>query len=523
MKKIFFAIVLLGVFGACKKSFLDRTPIASKVEEDFYKTPADAFQALVSAYSVLDISGYGNIALSSEIASDNCFGGGGNADNGFKQWDRFQTYNDHNTDAWTKYYQGIYRANVLLQKIEGVSFGNDTATKRQYIAEAHFLRAYFYFDLVRMFGHVPLITQPIEGSNYYVPQASADSVYMTIAADLKMAIAGCMSTSFSSMSSANYGRATKWAAEALLGRVYLYYTGYYGKNDLAGVYTKQDALAALKDVIANSGYGLVDKYANLFRASGAGSFAGQNNKEGVFVIQYTNAGLGNWNQQNGNRMQVMVGIRSQVIEPYYKGWGGATVNPKLWNAYESGDSRKTASIISIADEGLTSQYSLSDQYQYTGYFWKKYTPLYAGRPDSSGGDFQIDNYDNYVAIRYADVLLMASELSLATDLSGAQTYYDAVRDRAFGDNLHHKALTNDANGVKLLMEERRFELALEGLRYWDLLRQGLDAAKQAIDNTSSNSDFTVSFPLATKGLFEIPQSQVNLSNGTLIQNPGFNP
>jgi hypothetical protein len=529
MKKISGMLTLLAAFAlaGCQKSFLERTPVNQKVEENFYKTPEDAFQALVAAYSVLDWSGYGNIVLSSELTSDDCFGGGGIADNGVVQWDRFEHYTDHNSDAWTKYYTGIYRTNIFLQKVDGVDFGADPGLKDRYIGEAEFLRAYFYFDLVRMFGHVPLITKPVEGDNYYIPQAPPDSVYALIANDLKDAVSRLKASAvpYSEIPAGDYGRATKWAAEALLDRVFLYYTGYYSKADLAGVFSRQDAVQAVNDVIDHSGYDLVSNFASLWRAAATADgipFAGQNNKEGVFVIQYTGQGLGNWNQQNGNRFQVMVGIRNQSLGDYYKGWGFGPVNPALWNAYAGGDTRKAASIISINDEGFSGTYVKGDQAQYTGYFWKKYTPVGGdSRPDANGGDFQIDNYDNYVAIRFSDVLLMGAELNLGTDLGKAQDDYNRVRDRAFGDAAHRKTLTADAAGIQLIMQERRLELALEGQRYWDLLRQGLPAAKAAIDHTAGGPDFQVDFPVVTQGLFEIPQTQISLSNGTLKQNPGY--
>jgi starch-binding outer membrane protein, SusD/RagB family len=519
MKKIIAAIIITGLMSSCSKSFLETLPINTITEEDFYKTPGDAYQGLVSAYSVLNWDGYGNIALSSEIASDDCFGGGGASDNGWNQWDKSIKMNDLNSSAWKKYYTGIYRANKLIQKIEAVDFKGDDATKNRYIGEAHFLRAYFYFDLVRMFGHVPLLTAPLEPGNYSIPQTSPDSVYMLIANDLKLAAANIPATPFASIPSGEYGRATKWAAEALLGRVFLYYTGYYNKPDIAGVFSQADAIAAIEDVINNSGYSLVPKYRNLFRASAESTtaYAGQNNAEGVFTIQYTYLGMGDQNQQNGNRMQVMIGIRSQVLEPYYKGWGAATVNEALFHSYAPGDSRQTASIISIAGEGYADTYKLDDQAQYTGFFIKKYTPLKDKNADDLGGSFQWDNFDNYMVIRFADVLLMGAELNLTANAGKAQGYIDRVRDRAFGDQTHRIILSNKAQ----IMQERRLELALEGHRYWDLLRQGMAVTKQAIDNTSSQPGFNVSFRTETNGLFSIPETQINLSNGTIKQNTGW--
>jgi hypothetical protein len=526
VRTIYFALLITIVGSSCSKSFLDKTPIDQKVEEDFYKTPDDAFQALVSAYSILDVSGYGNIWLSSEITSDDCFGGGGTSDNGPRQWDQFQKYNDLNTDAWTKYYQGIYRANVFLQKVAGVDFGANTALRDRYIGEAYFLRAYYYFDLVRMFENIPLLEQPIEGANYYIPQANPDSVYALIASDLKQAVAKLTpsSVTYPNIPVTDYGRATKWAAEALLARTFLYYTGYYGKSDLVGAFSKQDVIAAVKDVAGNSGYGLVSNYASLWRSSSITAsvpFAGQNNKEGVFNIEYSSQGLGNWSQQNGNRIQVLIALRGTVPAPYYKGWGFGPVSPALWSLFEPGDTiRKKASIISVADESLPYT-ATADQFQYTGYFWKKYTPMNQGNADGLGGNFQIDNFDNYTVIRFADVLLMGAELNLSSDLGTAQSYYNAVRDRAFaGDPAHRKTLTPDANGLNLILNERRVELALEGQRYWDLLRQGIPVAKQAIDNPTGDN-FNVTFPAETRGLFAIPQTQIGLANGTLKQNTGW--
>lgn len=519
MKKIFVSIIAITLFAACSKDFLELSPVDEQTETSFYQTPAQALQALVSVYNQLNIGDYDNIHLVSEIASDNCFGGGGTSDLVWKQWDRFQEAANMNLGLWQKYYTGIYRANVLLSKIDGVNWGADTTLKTVYTAEARYLRAYFYFDLVRVFGNIPLATKPLTVSEYNIPQAAPADVYKQIAEDLQYAAEQLPATPYQGISPNNYGRVTKWAAQALLGRVYLYYTGYYNQPDLAGVINKTQVITYLDNVINASGYGLIDSFPRLWQASGQ-SFAGEDNKETVWSIKFTYKGLGNWDQHNGNRMQVDIGIRSQVLDPYYKGWGAGTVSSKLWNAYDATDTRRNASIISIEDENLTS-YTLGDQSQYTGYFWKKYMPLNDGNADSKGGNFQIDNYFDDIIIRYADVLLMAAELNLDVDLSKAQNYYNQVRDRAFLNTISRKTLTADANGKKLIMEERRLEFALEGLRYWDLLRQGMSVAKAAIDNSSSDSQLEVNFRTETQGLFKIPEQEINLSSGVYKQNPGW--
>ncbi|KAA2240033.1 RagB/SusD family nutrient uptake outer membrane protein [Chitinophaga agrisoli] len=518
MKKLILSAIILTTALSCSKSFLDREPIDRKVDETFYKTPQDALEALTAAYDELQYGDYDNIQLVSEIASDDCFGGGGESDIPWKRWDRFENDNNTNLNNWTKYYTGIYRANIVIAKMDGVNWGADTTLKTRYLAEAHFLRAYYYFDLVRMFGNVPLVTAPLSPGQYNVPQAKPEEVYQLIANDLKFAADKLPSVAYAGIPAGEYGRVTKWAAEALLGRVFLYYTGYYGQTEIAGAVNKQQVRTYIDDVINASGYNLVDTFPRLWQAS-LSRFAGEDNVETVFAIKFTYKGLGDWNKHDGNRMQVMIGFRNDAVPPYYKGWGAGPVNPKLWAAYEPGDTRRAGSIISVAAENLSYPVIYP---QKTNFMWKKYMPMQDLKAEDYNGDFQIDNFYDYVAIRFADVLLMGAELNLDGDLGKAQLYYNRVRDRAFLDQNHRRTLTPDAAGKKLIMDERRVELALEGHRYWDLLRQGIPAAKLAIDNTSTDPQFNVVFRPETKGLFQIPQQEINLSNGSLQQNTGWN-
>lgn len=516
MKKIIVSAIILTTAISCSK-FLDREPIDKKVEETFYKTPQDALEGLVAAYDMLQYGDYDNIQLVSEIASDDCFGGGGESDIAWKRWDRFENDNNTNLNNWTKYYTGIYRANILLSKLDGVTW-SDSTLKTRYAAEARFLRAYYYFDLVRMFGNVPLVTTPLLPGQYNVPQAKPEEIYQLIAGDLRFAADNLPATPYAGIPKAEYGRVTKWAAAALLGRVFLYYTGYYNQADIPGALNKQDARSYIDNVINAGGFELVDSFPRLWQAA-LSRFVGEDNKETVFAIKFTYKGLGNWDKHDGNRMQVMIGFRNDAVLPYYKGWGAAPVNPALWEAYEAGDTRRSGSIISVAAENLNYPVLYP---QKTGFMWKKYMPMNDLKAEDNNGDFQIDNFYDYVAIRFADVLLMGAELNLDGDLGKAQRYYNMVRDRAFLDEHHRRTLTPDANGKKMIMDERRFELALEGHRYWDLLRQGVPAAKQAIDNRNGDDQFNVTFRAATKGLFQIPQQELNLSNGTLKQNEGWN-
>lgn len=527
--KFYIPIIVLVSLVACKKSFLDTEDVTSATEQNFYKTPSDAFKALVGVYDGMQragTSGFGLAVVSTEVMSDNAFGGTGNADGfGFQMMDEFDKLRspsdqDMFGDNWSTYYKAVYRANMLLSHLDQVNWKGNENLRKVYESETRFIRAHLYFDMVRFWGNIPLITKPTTEN---VPQASPDSVYKLIADDLKFAAANLPSTSYAAQDPATHGRVTKWAAEALIGRVYLYYTGYYNKPDLVGAVNGAQALAFLEDVITNGGFGLVEKFANLWPAASLKNYAGEDNKETVFAIKATYTG--DWNGNvDGSNWIVMNGIRVQSIYPYGMGWGGSTVNPKLWNAYDANDSRREASIISIAGESLDFQ-NKKDQREYTGYYWKKYTPMAdsAGKSlaEKMGGvSFQIGQYQDYVSIRYADVLLMAAELGSPN----AQKYFDDVRKRAFGANFV-QVTVNKAN----ILNERRLELAGEGIRYWDLLRQGITTAASTIAETVTlqnggvNTTKTISASniTATKGLAQIPNSQITLSNGVLKQNAGW--
>ncbi len=535
MKKIniFLAVIVLFSFISCEEDFLDRYPYDKKVVGNFYQTPKDAFEALVAAYDVLQggVAGdneYDHIILISEIASDNCFGGAGaNDDYRLQVWDDFEPvfFNPHALQ-WRKYYQGIYRTNVFLENVDNVEWGSSEHLKNRYISEARFLRAYYYFDLIRLFGNVPLLTEVADAENLKIPQAKPAEVYKVIAEDLEYAIDNLPAIPYQSIPPNEYGRVTKWAAEALLARVFLYYTGYYNQSDIAGVVTKADARSYIDDVINSSGHALVDTFEHLWDYSFE-KFVGEDNIETVFAIKYTYKDFGDYTKRDGNRWQVMIGLRNQSppIIPYANGWGAATVNPKLWNSYDTTDTRREATILGWDELGIT--YDYIDQREYTGYHWRKFVALTDDQgnriTENLGGNFMRDNYFDYPVIRYSDVLLMAAELHLDDNPELAQKHYNDVRDRAFLDDQHRITLTNDAAGKNLIMQERNFELALEGHRYWDLLRQGgladnLSVAKAEIDCIDP---YTITFRPETQGLFEIPPTQVELSDGSLIQNPGW--
>jgi len=526
--KICTIAVLLLSLGACKKSFLDTEPITTVTDENFYKTPKDAYTALVGCYDGLQIVWSEGVALpiAAEVMSDNTFGGTGNSDGfGYQMIDEFdksRSPSDQNLYErnWVLYYKALYRCNMLISKMDQIEWGTDATLRNTYESEARYLRAYLLFDMVRLWGNIPLLTAP---SAENLPQADPDEVYKVIAADLKFAADNMPAVSYAATPVASQGRITKYAAEALLGRVFLFYTGYYGKGDLVGVVSKAESLAYLEDVITNGGFGLVEDFAKLWPAASVAEYAGEGNKETLFAVKYTYTSDYNGNT-DGNHWMVMTGIREQAMFPYGNGWGATTVNPKLWSAYLPTDTRRGGSIISIADEKLpfTNQ---AKQREYTGYYVKKYSPMIGadGKPLPEGfgnTSFQIGQFQDYVSIRYADVLLMAAELGSGN----AQTYFNTVRQRAYKDGFTPLTVSQEN-----IWKERRLEFAFEGIRYYDLLRQGIDKAAQQIAETttvmnggkSTEKKIVAANVIATKGLQQIPYTQINLSNGTLVQNAGW--
>ncbi|GAA0890467.1 RagB/SusD family nutrient uptake outer membrane protein [Fulvivirga kasyanovii] len=525
LNKYLLVLLVIVLSTGCTDDFLDTEPKTTLTDDSFYQTKEDAELAIVGCYDGIQQLYASGVAfpILSEVLSDNCFGGTGNTDAlNFRVLDEFDlsvSSGEVNilNNNWIAYYKAIYRINVLLQKLDQINWEGDEAYRNSIEAQARFLRAYCYFDMVRIWEKVPLITEPTTGN---ISQAEVDEIYTVIAEDLSFAAENGSET-------VEPGRVNKWAAKAYLARVFLFYTGYYGNNDLVGVVSKAQALQGLEDVIAKGSYSLVEKFKNLWPAAssvpeGDGlttTYAGKDNAETVFAIKYNITSDYDGNT-DGNHWLVLLGFRGQTFSPYGSGWGACTVSPDLYAVYEDDDARREASIIAIEEEEL--DYDNDDQREYTGYSGKKYIPL--ANPDGSdvavangAVDFQIGQYQDYVVMRYSDVLLMAAELGSAS----AQTYFDQVRDRA--------GLTSLPATFNNIMKERRLEFALEGIRYWDLLRQGVNVAAETIAEETTvmnggvptDKSILAANVIETRGFQMIPQNQVTRSSGVLKQNSGW--
>ncbi|HLW08601.1 MAG TPA: RagB/SusD family nutrient uptake outer membrane protein [Marinilabiliaceae bacterium] len=560
------SLVGLGLYS-CADSFLNVDPETSMFDENFYATQADAELALIGCYDGWQrTSSDGDLTfyLLSEVMSDQCFGATGYGDKrNYQIIDRFDisedpTFTDMGNNLWISYYRGIFRCNKLLQELENIQWNGadeavQLANRNRVEGETRVLRAILYFDMVRLFGNIPLLTEPTKEN---LPQANPDDVYKLIAQDLLFGAENIPANAYpKANASENDGRITQYAAKALLARVYLYYTGYYGKDNLVGVVSSQQALAGLEDIISSSEFGLVGEFKSLwetasttYEETGAGNkllkstFAGRGNIETVLAqkFNYTQDYNGN---MDGNRWLVMMGIRKVNIVPYGRGWGACTVHPKVAQLYNNDDTRRKASIIDFVKEGIEGDFTeLNDQREYTGYSVKKYTPMSKWQQDSEtkewkvvdgveglgSGDFQTSQYQDYIVIRYADVLLMAAELGSVN----AGEYLNQVRKRAYTtDGIVGAGYSQVTPSQQNIEKERELEFAFEGLRYWDLLRKGVDQAAPVIAEESGVEVLTggkidhvvikASNFKVKKGLFQIPQTQITLSNKVLKQNSGW--
>ena len=489
------AVTLISAFllvpFACSEEFLDKPLQGELTQETFPKTASDALLATNAVYNITRHSSF-NFGLFPvmDIMSDDAYKGSNPSDAAstigpFDSFKHIATEGNH-ARWWNTLYEGVKRANVVLEKVPPIAM--DATLKARFIGEASFIRAMIYFDLVRGFGGVPLITQlnMTPGQE----RATPDEVFSLIISDLNTAIANLPEKS--TYAATDMGRATRGAAKAMLARVYLFRSDFVNAEKFA------------LEVINSGQYDLEADFAN------ANSEAGEHGIESVYEVgamRFENIDNG------GNQYANVQGVRGVPN----RGWGFNRPSLDLMAEFEPNDPRKEATVLFLGEvidgvliqgdnatpdetkdgNGVTTEIECYNQ--------KVWTPGITVPPQFG---------HNRRIIRYADVLLMAAEaLNENGKATDALIHLNRVRQRARGvtATLPDVVITDKVALRAAILHERRVELALEGHRFWDLIRTGRAAAVLG----------PLGFVQGKHELLPIPQNEVDLAQGSLEQNPGW--
>ena len=478
------AIALLGFsFSSCS-DFLEQNPQTDLSENDFYKTADDILSAVNGVYSSLqegDI--YGNWYVFGEIPSDNTrnqLSGSVTTQNEFDQF-YIDTQNSMIANFWKAAYKVINRTNTILGRIDGIEINTELANR--YKLECKFIRALMYFNLVRVYGDVPLVLKEISISESYdILREPKENVYNQIIADLKEAQGLPVS-----YSTAEDGRATQGAAKALLADVYMTLHKY------------AEAETILAEIINSGRYSLlentpgslnIDGYKNVF------SPVNHNSKEGIFEIQFLKGGYGEGSNYANNFAPENSGTNVVAVG----GTGGNNIpEMDIYNAYEEGDLRRDFSMsLGYYDNRKNNEWVES-----------RYVCKFMDVPYQNN-----DASNNYPVIRYADVILMYAEaLNQNGKTAEACKYLNMTRRRGFGYQTTETSpvdlqTTDKAQFALMVEQERRVELAFENHRWFDLIRTGRAVEVMKSKGFSLNE---------TNLICPIPQKQIDV-NPKLTQN-----
>lgn len=478
------AIALLGFsFSSCS-DFLEQNPQTDLSENDFYKTADDILSAVNGVYSSLqegDI--YGNWYVFGEIPSDNTrnqLSGSVTTQNEFDQF-YIDTQNSMIANFWKAAYKVINRTNTVLGRIDGIEINTELANR--YKLECKFIRALMYFNLVRVYGDVPLVLKEISISESYdILREPKENVYNQIIADLKEA--QDLPVSYST---AEDGRATQGAAKALLANVYMTLHKYAEAETILAEIINSGRYSLLENTPGSPN---IDGYKNVF------SPVNHNSKEGIFEIQFLKGGYGEGSNYANNFAPENSGTNVVAVG----GTGGNNIpEMDIYNAYEEGDLRRDFSMsLGYYDNRKNNEWVES-----------RYVCKFMDVPYQNN-----DASNNYPVIRYADVILMYAEaLNQNGKTAEACKYLNMTRRRGFGYQTTETSpvdlqTTDKAQFALMVEQERRVELAFENHRWFDLIRTGRAVEVMRSKGFSLNE---------TNLICPIPQKQIDV-NPKLTQN-----
>ena len=570
--------------------------------------PADVEALNAATYSIMNTLGGGDAGGVLDnpfywwsIMSDDCYGSGGLQDNVVKSLHHFTTAsaNQYEQD-FILLYGGISRANNQIETIDNVDWTNNTAQRNQLLGEGYFMRGLYLMWLTQLYGDVPLITSTTITADMQQQVSAEEFIYPQILSDFTSA-KNLMKAERANGS----GHADKFAAEAFMARAWMFWAGFYkGVRELAtgdapmdlveqegcpagAKLAKADVVAALKDVVDHGGYKLCEDFRSLWQYSnsllwdeahdGKGHAyefiadmkrencfdqpgMGNGNTEEIFQIQFLNAskwaisGTYNNARMYSNYLSCFWGLRNGASNdngkrdktyPFNQGWGQGTPSVNLWADWSDNDLRKRATLIDL-DSELASYTYEKDDCEESGYAVKKYADVnldacaadndswWSKCPGYTSSSLdnkqQGDHFEDFYLMRYSDVLLML------TELTGDAQYMNQVQRRA--------GVAETGYSLANVQNERRWEFALEGLRFNDMRRwsgadnhsessyaavalqaqSGKAIAVKGKKNAMNMAHMTCSWAkryAATKGFLPKPQQQINLMNGAMVQNDGW--
>lgn len=496
--KFLSAVALSGMLltAGCQKDLLDQVNPNAPSSSTFFKTPNDAVQAVTACYDVFHFEGsYGRwLHFDYDLRSDEGFSQSPWTDLANSTRFIFVDYNFPTIGSvWTEAYRGVYRCNQVLNNVPNIDFGTNTALKDRLLGEAHFVRALYYWNLVTLWGNVPLITEPVNALSRE-KQGSVQEGWDFILADLKAAEAALPA----SYSGNDVGRATKGAAQTLMGKVYMQQRKW------------AEAQAQFQKVIDSKTYALAPTYEENFLESG------ENNKESIFEIGFEGTTTGGGQDSPGSSLGNQ---RSQFFGARGIGWSDGQPRSWLYGAFTDKtvdgkpDPRRDVTVLSnnmlvygktYADRGFKDPNEL---------FWRKYQ------------NDRTRNFENYFSpidfrvMRYADVLLMQAEaLNEQGQTALAIPLINQVRARV---NVTPLTGSFDKAAMKeQILHERNVELAGENTRWTDLQRSGLlDTQAGVASITARDPDFA-NFVVGKSIYLPLPQADITL-DPNLKQNPGW--
>ena len=601
MKKIFL-MAIAAAFTLCScDGQLDSSNYTEANTGNFPASAADLNAELAALYGVMNqfsIDPLQTPWFVNHIMSDDANGGGGTGDVeahaiGHLMANKEALYDN----AWHCTFVGIARANAIIYAVDAFDWTGQEKTRNQLLGEAYFMRGLFYLWGTQFWGNIPAYWAAAAPDP--CPQQDAETViFPHILADFVSA-ANLMTHGATTRGD---GHATKGAAEGYLARAYMFYEGFYKKagelanasladvelpqqEGVTGALTKAQVVSYLEDAITNGGYSLVDDFRRLWQYTNELSapdypyvadlvaarkyWAGNDNPEEMFQVQYVN--LANWHDGAAigmgfcNQVALYSGLRcddngagvsngTAASIPFGQGWGQGVINANLWDDWPDSDPRKKATILDAPAElgegtGFVFTTSCSED---AGYYNKKWmsvtcsqstfdtnTDAYTwwgvyrknkvGVANNNGNSFQGDHFNDIILLRLADVMLMHSELT------GTATYMNKVQDRA--------GVPQTSYSWANIKNERRWELAGEGIRFNDLRRwsgkdggENCEAAKALERQNGSRVNYTGRWTnmhhaasswakryAETNGFLQIPPAQITITDNeeVLKQNAGW--